>query len=346
MKHSFTLPLLFLSISLISIRIHADNVRISFTATAPTQVQVAKPIDGISTHILQDSLQILPDKETVYEYDADDIVILRIKFTNNAFTHELYAVPGIDFKVHIDRGKMSAKSDIPELDYLNRTAKPEVVKYWLELRKRFDQIATKEKQLPQIFSKDFPHISLPPFTYSKGAYSTRLQEIIKKDVQYEECVNIIQQFYNIILNPNNTLSADEKTFVNAAIDSICDSCPIEENYYNYYTSYMYPSMYYRQLWSRLTETEKKDLMEGYGKDTFGDDASFLLAPPANRLEGLRSAFINELSYKSGKMDTKKCMPICKTNMPVLRAMPFARDCMRSTYKAKSRLSASVQKSTP
>ena len=124
MKHSFTLPLLFLSISLISIRIHADNVRISFTATAPTQVQVAKPIDGISTHILQDSLQILPDKETVYEYDADDIVILRIKFTNNAFMHELYAVPGIDFKVHIDRGMMSAKSDIPELDYLNRTAKP------------------------------------------------------------------------------------------------------------------------------------------------------------------------------------------------------------------------------
>lgn len=302
MKYLFTLPFLFL---LASIRIHADNVRISFTATAPTQVRIAKPIDGISSRVLQDSLQVTPDKETIYEYHTDDIVLLGVKFTNNAFTHDLYVVPNIDIKIHIDHGRMSAKSNIPELDYLNRVAEPETVKYWSELRKHFDKIRTKEKEISQLFSKDFPHITPLPIAYSKNEYSIRLQEIIKKEIQYKECASIIQMFDNITLDPANTLSPDEKSFIDAAIDSICDSCPVEENYYNYYTSYTYPSTYYKRLWDRLTETEKKKLMEGYSEDTFGSKVSFLLAPPANRLEGLRGAFITDFSYKSRTMDKKK-----------------------------------------
>lgn len=304
-------PLLFFLLSLCSVCAKTQIVTLTFTTQDTVTVQVGKPIDGNYNSMYYTTIKLIPERSEICNFNIKDLSLVYLKYSTG-LKYELLVYPNAKLTIdYADRRIMAYGHSAEGSNFLNVKYVMNHMAYTGKLEKLSDKCFSNTNQLSEslnYFKDSIPHIDLKILDelFSTNQVTLQVANAIKKKGEFDEHYAIVSIYKELLANGDIVKQRNDSVLIYAAIDSIYNNYPPDDNS-SKLGLYLYWNDYYYNLYSKLSDNEKNKLLQGYGAETFGPYIHYLLAPASQRMAAFFDAYVAQYAYSVNEFNRKKML---------------------------------------
>ena len=305
-----------------SVCVKAQTVTLTFITQDTVTVHIGKPVDGNYTSFYYaSSIKLFPKQDENFSFEMKDLGLVHLRYSTGK-EYDLYVYPNANLRINYDNGRVLATGDSAQgSNFFNSEYNNNKRIYDKKLRELFFNYIQTGKDLPESladFKDSIPHIDLQTVDnlFSNGEITSEIANAIKKNAKYDEFAYLVDFYDEILSSKDLNLQKNDSVLIYAAIDSIYKNNPPDSCFAAYYRRDVYSGDYYGNIYNKLNDLDKKELLHTFGDDTFGPYIPRLLAPASIRLGTFFNAFVAQYIYSVDEFDRKKMLEYFSKEFPV------------------------------